>query len=182
MSFLYMITIYPLELIYKYIYLACVSVAGSYGVGLMVMSLVTFIVFVPLKKWAKKAADKERDIQDILAPQIAKIQSESTGSERQERISKLYHRYGYHPVMAVRSAVGAGLQIPFLMAAYYMISGLKGLEGQSFWFVKDLSKPDALLFGLNLLPIWPSRPSSSWLRTLSSTTRASRPVRSWASW
>ena len=153
MSFLYMITIYPLELIYKYIYLACVSVAGSYGVGLIVMSLVTFIVFVPLKGWAKKAADKERDIQDVLAPQIAKIQSESTGAERQERISKLYKRYSYHPVMAVRSAVGAGLQIPFLMAAYYMISNLKGLEGQSFWFVKDLSKPDALLFGLNLLPI-----------------------------
>lgn len=153
MSILYMCTIYPLELIYKHIYLACVSVVDSYGVGLMVMSLVTFVIFVPLKKWAKKAAGKERDIQDVLAPQIAKIQSESTGAERQERISKLYKRYGYHPVMAIRSAIGAGLQIPFLMAAYYMISGLKGLEGQSFLFVKNLSRPDGLLFGLNLLPI-----------------------------
>ena len=153
MSILYMCTIYPLELIYKHIYLACVSVVGSYGVGLMVMSLVTFVIFVPLKKWAKKAAGKERDIQDVLASQIAKIQSESTGAERQERISKLYKRYGYHPVMAIRSAIGAGLQIPFLMAAYYMISGLKGLEGQSFLFVKNLSRPDGLLFGLNLLPI-----------------------------
>ena len=91
MSFLYMITIYPLELIYKYIYLACVSVVGNYGIGLMVMSLITFSVFVSLKKWAKKASDKEQGIQDVMAPQIAKIQSESTGAERQERISKLYH-------------------------------------------------------------------------------------------
>ena len=153
MSFLYMVTVYPLELIYKYIYLACVFVAGSYGIGLMVMSLVAFAAFVPLKAWAKKASGRERRVQDVMAPQIAKIQSESTGAERQKRISGLFRRYGYHPVMAVRSAVGAGLQIPFLMAAYYMIVNLKGLEGQSFLFVKDLSKPDALLFGLNFLPI-----------------------------
>lgn len=153
MSFLYKITIYPLELIYKHVYLICVSAVGSYGIGLLIMSLVTFIVFVPLKEWAKKMAGKERDIQELLAPQIVKIQSESTGAERQERISRLYKRYGYNPVMAVRSAVSAGLQIPFLMAAYYMISGLKGLEGRSFLFVKDLSEPDGLLFGLNLLPL-----------------------------
>ena len=71
MSFLYMITIYPLELIYKYIYLACVFAAGSYGIGLIVLSLVTFIVFVPLKEWAKKVGDREREIQDVLAPQMA---------------------------------------------------------------------------------------------------------------
>ena len=153
MSIPYMCTIYPLELIYRYVYLACVSCVGSYGAGLVVMSFLTFAVFVPLKKWAKKAADKERDIQDMMAPQIAKIKSESTGGERQERISKLYKRYGYNPVMAVRSAVGAMLQIPFLMAAYYMICNLKGLEGQSFLFIRDLSEPDGLLFGLNLLPI-----------------------------
>ena len=73
MSLLYTITIYPVELIYKYIYLACISCVGSYGIGLILMSLVTFMVFIPLKKWAQKASKKEREIQDVLAPQIAKI-------------------------------------------------------------------------------------------------------------
>lgn len=153
MSWLYSITIYPLELAYKYIYTLCTTLTGSYGLGLIALSICTVVIFTPLKRMASSAQNKERELQDILQPQIQKISSESNGAERHERIAKLYKRYSYHPVMAIRSAFGVALQVPFLMAAYYMISGLTVLQGHSFWFIKDLSQADGLLNGMNLLPI-----------------------------
>jgi hypothetical protein len=39
------------------------------------------------------------------------------------------------------------------MAAYHALRHHYGMNGQSFLIIADLSKPDALLFGINLLPI-----------------------------
>ena len=153
MHFLYTITIYPLELLFRFAYLSCVSVTGSYGIALVALSLLVACVYVPLHRVVNKARDREQEMQDVMAPRIAKIKEKYTGAERHEATLELYRRLGYHPIMAIRSAFGILLQVPFLMAAYYMVAGLTVLEGQSFLFVKDLAKPDALLFGANLLPI-----------------------------
>lgn len=153
MSWLYAITIYPIELIYRYLYIASANLTGSYGAGLLLLSLCSFLIFIPLKRMAASAQRHEREIQDVLRPQIERISKESSGTERHERISRLYKRYAYHPVMAIRSAFGVFLQLPFLFAAYHMIGGLEVLQGQSFFFLSDLSKPDGLLYGINLLPL-----------------------------
>ncbi|MCH5277669.1 MAG: YidC/Oxa1 family membrane protein insertase [Desulfovibrionaceae bacterium] len=153
MSWLYTFTIYPLELIYKNIYILCVGLSGSYGAGLIALSLCTFFAISPLKRAVSGIVAQEHDIQNVLAPQLKKIREECKGAERQARIQRLFRRYGYHPVMAVRSALGVALQIPFLLAAYFMVEGLEILRGQSFLFLRDLSRPDALLGGINLLPL-----------------------------
>ena len=153
MSWLYACTIYPLQLFYKYVYLACIRMTGSYGLGLIGLSLCCAVAFVPLGRMAQNAKKREDLLQDMMQPQIDRIKAESTGAERQERIAKLYRRYGYHPLMSLRSAIGVLLQFPFLTAAYRMVSELTILKGQSFWFIKDLSLPDGLWGGVNALPI-----------------------------
>jgi membrane protein insertase Oxa1/YidC/SpoIIIJ len=153
MNFLYTITIYPLELAYRYIYLLSVELIGSYGLSLFVLALISTAIYTPLKKMASKAQDRERHIQEIMAPQIAKIKEESSGSVQHQRIAKLYYRYAYHPIFALRSIFGVALQLPFLCAAYYMLSTLPDIEGQSFWIISNLGKPDALLGGINALPL-----------------------------
>ena len=153
MSWIYAVTIYPLELIYKSIYMLCAELTDSYGIALVVLSFCTFFAISPLKRLVSSVVEREHEIQDILQPQLKKIREESKGAERHARTTRLFKRYGYHPVMAIRSAFGVALQIPFLMAAYYMVEGLDILKGQSFWFLSDLSLPDGLLGGINLLPI-----------------------------
>ena len=150
---LYNITIYPIEVIYKFLYLAISRPIGSYGISLIILSIVTTILILPFMKWANSMQASEKHLQDIMKPQLDKIKEESTGSEQHTRITKLYNRYSYHPAMAIRSAAGVALQVPFLMGAYYMLSSLPDIQGQSFLFVNDLSKPDGLLWGANLLPI-----------------------------
>lgn len=153
MSWLYAVTIYPLELIYRYLYIAGANITGSYGAGLLILSLCSFLASIPLKRLAASAQRDERELQAILKPQIDRISKECSGTERHERISRLYKRYAYHPVMAIRSTFGVFLQLPFLLAAYHMIGGLDALRGESFFFLSDLSRPDGLLKGINLLPI-----------------------------
>lgn len=150
---LYNITIYPIEIIYKFLYLAISKPIGSYGISLIILSIVTTILILPFMKWANSMQASEKHLQDIMKPQLDKIKEESTGSEQHTRITKLYNRYSYHPAMAIRSAAGVALQVPFLMGAYYMLSSLPDIQRQSFLFINDLSKPDGLLWGVNLLPI-----------------------------
>lgn len=150
---LYNITIYPVEIIYKSLYLFISGIIGSYGISLIALSIVTTILILPFMHWANGMQASEKHLQDVMLPQLKAIKQESTGAEQHKRITNLYRRYGYHPIMAVRSAAGVALQIPFLMAAYYMLSTLPNIQGQTFLLIKDLSKPDGLLWSVNLLPI-----------------------------
>ena len=150
---LYQYTIYPLECIYKVLYLFFAETLDHYGLALIVLSLMTSFIIHPFMKWAAKLQKEEKHLQEIMKPQIDAIKSESTGAEQYQRIQRLYKRYGYHPVMAIRSAIGVALQIPFLMAAFYMLSKLPDIQGVAWGFVKDLGKPDGLLLGrFNVLP------------------------------
>ncbi len=153
MEFLYSIFILPIELLYKYIYLASANITGNYGVGLFILSAISAFAFLPLSKIALASQAKENAFQDIIRPQIATINSTSSGANKNAAINRLYKRYGYHPIFGIRSAFGVLLQVPFLTGAYYMISALPEIKGQSFLFISDLSLPDGLLFGVNLLPI-----------------------------
>ena len=153
LTFLYSISIYPLELIYKYLYIFCAHFLGGYGFGLICLSVVSTLIYRPMKKMTAGLQKKENDLRRIMAPQMARIKLESRGAERQERINRLYRRYSYHPLKSIRSSLGILIQVPFLIAAYNMIASFSPIQGLSFGPISDLGRPDGLLLGLNLLPI-----------------------------
>ena len=72
-------------------------------------------------------------------------------------LSAFYKENHYHPIMALRSSFGLLIQIPFFMAAYSCLSKMPALQGQSFLFIRDMGKQDALFmigsFPVNILPI-----------------------------
>jgi YidC/Oxa1 family membrane protein insertase len=127
-------------------------VIGSYGFSLLILSIVSGTLIYLLNRIFEKYPKREKYIQAILKPQLARINNESTGSERHERIAALYKRYSYNPILTLRSAIPVFIQLPFLIAAYYMLRELPVLQGVSFLFIEDLSEPDQLLFKINLLP------------------------------
>ena len=142
----------PLIKIYKALYLFAFDITGNYGVALVLLSFFTFVVLYPFNKRAQQIQNKEHKIQSILAPQISEIKKQYSGREQYEQLQWLYRRYAYHPLYAVRSALGFVLQIPFLTAAYYMLSELAEIKGVSWGFIPNLGVPDHLLGGINLLP------------------------------
>ncbi len=153
MELLYSIFIQPIEIFYSLLYTFSIDITGSYGIGLIFLSIISAVAFSPLARFAYGLQMQETVISSVLHPQLTKIKKEYSGHERNAAINRLYDRYAYHPIYALRSALGIFLQLPFITAAYYMISSFDAVHGQAFYFVQDLGKPDALLWGINLLPI-----------------------------
>ncbi|MDR3074166.1 MAG: YidC/Oxa1 family membrane protein insertase, partial [Deltaproteobacteria bacterium] len=149
---LYAITILPLEYVYKGLYIFSCGLTGSYGLGLLCLSVVSTIFFWPLKKMAQSLQDHELALRAVMAPQLAAIKEHSRGAERQAAVNALYARYGYHPLMALRSSIGILLQVPFLCAAYSMLSSYAPIQGHAFFLIGDLGRQDGLLGGINALP------------------------------
>ena len=145
--------LYPLIIGYRFIFLCLYSFTHNYGIALILLSIITSVVINFFNKLLKVYPDRQAQIQTILQPQIEQIKSSYKGEKRQKRIVTLYKKYRYHPILSLRSAVPLLIQLPFLLAAYYMLSNAEFLHEISFGIIKDLSKPDALLFGFNLLPI-----------------------------
>lgn len=142
----------PFIIIYKALYLFLFNATGDYGISLVLLSFVTFLILLPFNKKAHQLQRKERKIQAVIAPQIEKIKKNYSGQEQYEKLKRLYHRYAYHPIYAVRSVIGVLLQLPFLATAYYMLSGLPDIQGVSWGVIQNLGTPDQLLSGINLLP------------------------------
>ncbi len=152
--------LYPFILIIENLYNFLYTSTNNFGTSLILLSIITSILMFSLKSFFKKFPEREIQIQAVLQPQIDKINKETTGVEKHQRISNLYKRYSYHPILALRAAIPIFIQLPFLFAAYYILNNYEAFKGISFLGIKDLSRPDLLLshsgiisFSISLLPV-----------------------------
>lgn len=143
---------YPLEQLYKFLYLAICDITGNYGISLIILSLLIYIILFPFNRKAQRIQNDERDVEGIIAPQISEIKKQYHGKEQYEKLQRLYHRYAYHPIFSIRSAAGIVLQIPFFIAARSMLYALPDIKGMQWGIIQNLGEPDQLLAGINLLP------------------------------
>jgi len=150
--FLYNYIIHPIEIFYKVIYLMLAEWLGSYGIAIIALSFLSFVLLYPFTRKAYQIQQEELYLQKILQEQIKDIKANYSGAEQFDKIQRLYDRYSYHPVMAVRSVFGLLIQLPFLLAVFYMLSNCTEIQGISWGVIPNLGKPDALLHGINLLP------------------------------
>jgi hypothetical protein len=97
--------------------------------------------------------NKDKQIQDKMKPEIDNIKKYYNGNERHFYIQAIYRRYSYHPLSSIKASVGFLIQIPFFFAAFHLLGNYEQFSKISFGIISDLSRPDGLLFGINLLPI-----------------------------
>lgn len=145
--------LYPLIWILQIAFLSLTQVIGSYGLALIFLSLITSLIMAWLGRLIKRYPEREALVHSLMLPKLKEIKTDSNPQDRHQKTVALYKKYNYHPILALRSAFPLFLQLPFLFAAYHMLSSLDVLQGVSFWLIRDLSAPDALLAGINLLPI-----------------------------
>lgn len=156
-SFLYDITIAPIQLWMGYALDWGYKLTGSYGWAIVFMSLVVNIFVLPIYIQAERWQEEERRLKASISKKENMIKRSFKGQERFAMISTLYRQSGYSPFLALRSSLGFFLQIPFFIAAYVYLSGLPELSHQKFGFLTNLGEPDGLLviggFAINLLPL-----------------------------
>jgi len=155
-NILYTVIIYPIVLIIEFVFVFALEILKETGLAIFCVSGVISVLCLPLYMIAEKWQEIERDIQKTFAPKIIRIKSAFKGDERYMILSTFYRQNHYHPIYALRGSFGLLFQIPFFIAAYSYLSHLELLQGLPFYFINDLSKPDALIpiaGGINLLPI-----------------------------
>ena len=154
---LYNIIIYPIEFIIEIVFYLFNNVFKSgYATSLFFLSLVINFISLPLYNIAESWQKKERDIQNKMKPMIDNIKAVYKGDQRYLLIRACQRINGYKTIYAFRGTLGLLIQIPFFLAAYNFIHNLSGLQLGSFLFIKDFSKPDAMLnignISVNILP------------------------------
>lgn len=140
---------------YRWIFLQMASVLGP-GWSIVALSFICSALMAPLMKAVGGIVKRETDYQSVINPQLEVIKAKyASDMERHLHIQRLYSRYSYSPLSAVKKVMPLFVQIPFLLLTYYMLKGTAELSGVSFLFLKDLGKADALIPVLhaNLLPL-----------------------------
>jgi len=154
LSFLYTIIIFPIVQLIELCYVFIYRVFHNPGMALLGVSIAVSICILPLYFVAEKYQQKERDLQKLLKPKTDRIKAVFRGDEQYMVLSTYYRQNHYHPVYVLRNSLSLFIQIPFFIAAYSYLSHLEILQGASFLFIKNLGKPDALLNGINILPVF----------------------------
>ena len=153
-----MIFIYPVYMFVEFIFFLANNITDDYiGFSIILLSITVNVICLPIYNVAEGWQEKERTAQKKLKRKIADIKAVFSGDERYMILATYYRQNQYHPLYAVRGMFALLIQIPFFIAAYKLLSGLPMLNNASFLFLKDLGKPDGLLYvagmHINALPI-----------------------------
>ena len=156
-TILYNIILSPITQIIEIAYRVFDKMFGNTGIAVLGVSLTVTLLCLPLYIVAEGWQETERSIQDKMKDGIARIKKAFKGDEQYMMLNTYYRQNHYHPIMALRSSFGILIQIPFFLAAYHTLSSLPDLMGQSFFFIRDMGKPDAIFsigsFSVNILPV-----------------------------
>ncbi len=66
---------------------------------------------------------------------------------------QIHEKFNYSPFYKLIEIIPFLVQLPFLISVYYSILNFEKLKGLDFLFIQDLSSPDHIFYGINLLPI-----------------------------
>ncbi len=69
-----------------------------------------------------------------------------------KEIFRLHKKYNYHPLYDFVAVVPFLVQLPFLLGVYFAIKNFKPFIGLTFLNIENISNPDNLIEGINLLP------------------------------
>lgn len=156
LDILYAIFIQPIEWGMGWVFTQSFDFLHSYGLAIILLSLVVNIALIPIYLISDSWQAQERAIQERMRSKLDEIKLAFAGQERFMMTRMLYKINHYHPLMAARSSIGLLIQIPFFFAAYQLISNYEALNNVSFFVFNDLSKPDGLLsignWHINLMP------------------------------
>ncbi|RAX53190.1 hypothetical protein CCY99_06255 [Helicobacter sp. 16-1353] len=162
---LFYIFIYPLYSIINSLLMGLGWAFGSYGLGIIALSLIINIFLFKLTQITNQKAANFYALKAKCDLKVREFKRIFKGAELQSYIRILYAQHHYHPIFALSALGGLLIQIPFFLAMWFLVEGVsfgnaanmsvegaEFLKGASFLWISDLSKPDSL-FGIHILPI-----------------------------
>jgi len=132
------------------------DILGSYGWAIILLSLTTQVIMLPLFWIAEKIQDIEKARKDKMQPSLDSIENIKNKHEKYHYTREIYRKNNYSPFYSLTGLIGLLIQIPFFLAAYWLLLDYYPLEGVSFGSINNLSQPDGLILiaglSINVLP------------------------------
>jgi YidC/Oxa1 family membrane protein insertase len=111
----------------------------NYGVAIILLTLMIKAITWPLQSIANRSGKRMQ----ALAPKLKELQAKykETPEKLQTETFAIYKEYGVNPFGGCLPAL---IQMPVFFSLYFMLQNAVELRGQSFLWVHDLTKPDAV--------------------------------------
>src|SRR6266481_5077259 len=130
------------------------SVVKSYGISILVLTLVIRLVLWPLQSKANQTMRKTA----LLAPKLQELREKYKDDPTRvsQETMKLYKQYGINPV---GGCLPMAIQLPIFFGLYQMLAQAVELRNAKFLWVQDLSQPDTVAhlpvlgFPINIIPL-----------------------------
>jgi len=129
------------------------QITNSVGISIVLLSFTFAFFLLPLRKYTKQLEGRVSTKMKAAATEVAVAKQTKKGEALFLETEKIYKRHNYHPIQSVAMGAGFLIMLPVLLAAIILLNDSALLNGRSFLFIDDLSKPDHILDPVNLLPI-----------------------------
>ena len=125
---------------------------GSYGLAIIVLTILVKLVLWPLTAQATRSQKKMQSLQEPMS----KLREKHKGNSQKlnQEMMKFYKEHKVNPFAGCWPIL---IQIPIFLGMFWMLRSAAELYGQGFLWAEDLSEQDSISvvqgFSLNLLPI-----------------------------
>lgn len=138
---------------------------GSWPGAIIFLGVLVRIAFLPLTVFNTRHQVSLNRTLTRLKPEMEALKEQFTDNAeaRDEAILALQKKHGVSPVAQLQGCLPLMIQIPILIALFQELLSFEPIQGESFLWIDDLTKPDSLFvwgvdlrwFGdsFNLLPI-----------------------------
>lgn len=112
----------------------------SYGLAIILMTAIFRIILLPLNIKQIKSSY----VMSQLQPEIKKLNDKYKNDPQraQQEVMKLYKEKGANPLSGCLPLL---IQWPIFIALYYAFNNIKGIDGVSFLWIKNLASRDVVL-------------------------------------
>jgi membrane protein insertase Oxa1/YidC/SpoIIIJ len=141
----------PLMTIYGFLF-GLLPQGTSPGLRLISLSILINLLLMPMYAQMERRSRKTRALRQAVARDVARMKKHFRGRERYFYIRATYRQHGYRPFLDLLDSADLFVQIFVFATVYRFLVALPALTGKSFGPIPDLSQPDGLLGGANLLP------------------------------
>jgi len=147
------IIINPFITIYKFVFAHIIHLVHQPGWAIVIFSLLLNLAVLPIYRQMERASSQFQKSRSKMDEEINRIKSHYKGRERYYYIKTIHRQFKYRPINIVFTSGDLYLQMLIFMTVYHFIFNLPTLKGSNFYIINDLSRPDGLFLGLNVLPI-----------------------------
>jgi membrane protein insertase Oxa1/YidC/SpoIIIJ len=152
MSVLHGLFIAPLMELYRTLFTAIPDIAGAAG-RIVAFSVLLNLLLLPAYAQMERSSRAGRARHARVAAEVARMGRHFRGRELYYYVRAVHRQFDYRPLSQLLGSADLLVQILMFATVYQFLSGLDALAGAAFGPIDDLSQPDGLLGGINLLPL-----------------------------